>query len=165
MTLDLREVIGVPSLSVSFDYAPDLADYLGDQYLAFVSPPRAVGTVRNNAGALSMTAHVDAEITTVCSRCLCEFTFVIDRDIAAKFGEGASDDDSELYFIENARLDVDDLLLTELLLDQTHSPVCRDDCRGLCADCGADLNLGDCGCGKEIDPRLAALAQLLDDTD
>ena len=42
--------------------------------------------------------------------------------------------------------------------------LCKDDCRGLCPDCGKDLNLGDCGCQKkEVDPRLAALADLLKD--
>jgi uncharacterized protein len=40
--------------------------------------------------------------------------------------------------------------------------LCREDCKGLCARCGKNLNLGPCGCGKEIDPRFAVLEQLLD---
>ncbi|MBR3961677.1 MAG: DUF177 domain-containing protein, partial [Clostridia bacterium] len=40
---------------------------------------------------------------------------------------------------------------------------CSEDCRGLCSNCGANLNGGDCGCNvKQIDPRLAKLAELLD---
>ena len=40
--------------------------------------------------------------------------------------------------------------------------LCREDCLGLCQECGANLNDGDCGCAPdEIDPRLAALQQLL----
>ena len=40
--------------------------------------------------------------------------------------------------------------------------ISSEDCKGLCSRCGADLNLGPCACGKEIDPRLAVLSQLLD---
>ena len=47
-----------------------------------------------------------------------------------------------------------------LAMDSKH--VCSEDCKGLCATCGADLNEGPCGCKPEIDPRFAALAQLLD---
>ena len=40
--------------------------------------------------------------------------------------------------------------------------LCREDCKGLCSRCGKNLNLGPCDCRKEPDPRLAALAQLLE---
>ena len=40
--------------------------------------------------------------------------------------------------------------------------LCSEDCKGLCPTCGKDLNEGPCGCGKEVDPRLAVLAKLLD---
>ncbi len=44
-------------------------------------------------------------------------------------------------------------------------PLCKEDCKGLCPTCGKDLNEGPCGCKKELDPRLAVLAKLLDKKD
>ena len=62
-------------------------------------------------------------------------------------------------------VDIDDLLESAFILGMDTIILCREDCKGLCPRCGADLNEGDCGCGKESDPRLAVLEQLLDDID
>ena len=59
-------------------------------------------------------------------------------------------------------LDLDETLSTLYVLDMETKFLCSEDCKGLCARCGADLNLGPCACGKEVDPRLAVLQQLLD---
>jgi uncharacterized protein len=48
------------------------------------------------------------------------------------------------------------------LLELDTKNLCSDDCRGLCPGCGVNLNEGQCRCKKEIDPRLAKLAQLLE---
>ena len=64
--------------------------------------------------------------------------------------------------LEDGCLDLDELFTTALVLSMDSKHVCSEDCKGLCPTCGTDLNQGPCGCRKEIDPRLAALAQLLD---
>jgi uncharacterized protein len=40
------------------------------------------------------------------------------------------------------------------------APLCREDCKGLCPQCGIDRNTGTCSCEPPIDPRLAALKGL-----
>ena len=60
-------------------------------------------------------------------------------------------------------IDVCDVLETCFILGMDQKFLCKDDCKGLCGVCGKNLNDGPCGCGKQIDPRMAALAQLLDD--
>ena len=63
--------------------------------------------------------------------------------------------------LDRRELDDGDVYKRQVLaMDSKH--VCSEDCKGLCATCGADLNQGPCGCKPEIDPRFAALAQLLD---
>ena len=59
-------------------------------------------------------------------------------------------------------MDVGDLARTAFILGMDTKTLCSEDCKGLCPRCGADLNLGPCGCGKEADPRLAVLAKLLE---
>ena len=49
----------------------------------------------------------------------------------------------------------------QVLLELPMKALCRDDCRGLCPTCGADLNAGPCGCREEGDERLAKLKSLL----
>jgi uncharacterized protein len=59
-------------------------------------------------------------------------------------------------------IDLDPIVREQVLLALPVSVLCRDACQGLCAQCGHDLNESDCGHGrvKEVDPRLAKLAQI-----
>lgn len=59
-------------------------------------------------------------------------------------------------------IDLDPVVREQVLLALPVSVVCRDDCKGLCSTCGADLNESDCGHGKvkEMDPRLAKLRDI-----
>ena len=58
-------------------------------------------------------------------------------------------------------VDAEEVARTAFILGMDSKFLCSEDCKGLCPTCGADLNLGPCGCRKEVDPRLAVLAQLL----
>ena len=74
------------------------------------------------------------------------------------------EEDADLYIVlENASLDVEALAAEDLMLDMPSKFLCQEDCKGLCPTCGKNLNDGPCDCAKEVDPRLAALAELLDD--
>ena len=57
--------------------------------------------------------------------------------------------------------DLDEIVRTVFVLNLDSKLLCKPDCKGLCSRCGKNLNDGPCGCQKEIDPRLAALKQLL----
>ncbi|MDR0905043.1 MAG: DUF177 domain-containing protein [Oscillospiraceae bacterium] len=163
MTIDLRDVIGVPGHSIAFDYSPDLSELLTNSVTEIVGEPRVSGEVRNSAGLLTLRADVTAEVKCVCDRCLREFTREITGEITASLSEAESArDDPEYYFVEGTTLDPGEIIVTELILDAEQSTLCKEDCRGLCVSCGADLNEGDCACKPDIDPRLAALANLLE---
>mgnify|MGYP001091754997 FL=1 len=60
-------------------------------------------------------------------------------------------------------LDLEELARTDILLELPTKVLCSEDCKGLCSQCGKNLNEGECSCEKkQIDPRLAILSQLLD---
>ena len=60
------------------------------------------------------------------------------------------------------KLDLDELATADILLELPSKHLCKPDCKGLCPDCGADLNETACDCGKHrIDPRLEALKDLM----
>jgi uncharacterized protein len=69
---------------------------------------------------------------------------------------------SEFSVGADANLDLAPLLRAEVLIEMSHRVFCREDCRGLCLTCGANLNRETCSCAQEeIDPRLAVLKKLL----
>jgi uncharacterized protein len=65
---------------------------------------------------------------------------------------------------EDGFIDLSPLVRELCLLEIPMQPICRDDCQGLCSQCGSNLNHSSCDCEEEvIDPRLSALQELLDD--
>ena len=163
MLLDLREIIGVPGGEVPFDYEPDLSDAVFGPVVRIERPPRAAGNVVNRAGVLTFSANVDAVFTAVCARCLKEFEYPVHKRISAYLTEDKETDDPDRYALYGDKADVDEIIITEFVLDLEPRLLCREDCAGLCEKCGLDLNEEDCSCKTETDPRLAVLEQLLDD--
>lgn len=68
---------------------------------------------------------------------------------------------SEFSIGDDAILDLAPLLRAETIIADARGVLCRPDCKGLCPNCGANLNHGPCDCQDEIDPRLAKLKELL----
>jgi uncharacterized protein len=68
----------------------------------------------------------------------------------------------ETGFYRGDELDLTEVTKEQVLLGLPMKPLCSESCKGLCPACGADLNLGPCGCGgKAVDQRFQALEKLL----
>ena len=161
MFLDLREIIGVPGGRVTFDFEPDLSEAAMGSVVRIKQPSRAAGNVVNRAGALTFSAIADAVCTCVCARCLKEFEHPVHQRISANITGGGEDgEDPDSYLLQGDKIDVDEIVVTEFILELDERNLCREDCAGLCGSCGSDLNEGPCSCTPEIDPRLAVLGQL-----
>jgi uncharacterized protein len=162
MLLDLREIIGVPGGKVTFDYEPDLSDVPSGSIISVKKPSRAAGNVTNSAGVLTFSANVDAVCVCVCARCLSEFEHPVHKRINAYLTDKGDGESQEGYPLYGDKADADEIIVTEFILSIDDRLLCRDDCAGLCQSCGSDLNNGSCSCIRQVDPRLAALGQLLD---
>ena len=164
MRLDLRDVILVPDAEKSFQCQVDLSDLEFYGRKPIVRPVLAQGSVVNHAGALVLNGTARSELDLVCDRCGKEFSreklVALDMLLADELEQEDSED--EIFLLDGNELDLDELVTTAFVLAMDTKNLCSEDCKGLCAKCGADLNLGPCGCRPEVDPRLAALAQLLD---
>ena len=109
-------------------------------------------------------AEVSFCLSMPCDRCLepvtVPFSYEVSRE--ADFGEEAREE--EQAYIEGYVLDVDVLIRDELFVHMPMKILCREDCRGICNRCGANLNHGDCGCDRtEPDPRMAAIRDIFRD--
>lgn len=164
MRLDLRDVILVPDAEKSFQCQVDLSDLEFYGRKPIVRPVLAQGRVVNHAGALVLNGTARSELDLVCDRCGKEFSRekVVPLDMLLADTLEQEDSEDEIFLLTGNELDLDELVTTAFVLAMDTKNLCSEDCKGLCAKCGADLNLGPCGCRPEVDPRLAALAQLLD---
>jgi uncharacterized protein len=97
-----------------------------------------------------------------CRRCLTGVSIPIQASVDALFTEDASGEDPSVYPLPPRATSVDltGPVREELILAVPEYVLCKDDCRGLCPRCGADLNAGPCQCRPESDPRWAALEAL-----
>lgn len=107
-------------------------------------------------------AQVGTSVALECRRCLATIGLEIAMTIEALFTTEPATDDPTVYVLEPGATacDVQPALREELLLAVPEYPLCRDNCRGLCAQCGANLNEGPCACRPEPDPRWDALRAL-----
>ena len=119
---------------------------------------------------LRIRGEMATSIRCRCSRCDREFV----RPFAAKFdlsympqpewGNETSEielkyDDMDVGYYDGVRFDVNTMALEQIELAMPMQYVCRDNCKGLCYKCGADLNEGSCSCEEEPDARLSVLLQ------
>jgi uncharacterized protein len=106
-----------------------------------------------------------AAIQGVCARCLEEYGFTIDRGFRFVLSPRStlgvderelSADDLAFSFYEGKEIDLMPFVHEQAILALPTRPLCAEDCRGLCARCGANLNAGACGCPATEIPRLGA---------
>jgi len=105
---------------------------------------------------LLATGTVEGAWDGPCRRCLVPVKGTLRVDFQELFESKPRDGES--YPLGHDRVDLEPLARESLILDLPLAPICREDCRGLCPACGADLNAGDCGCPPAgADVRWAAL--------
>ena len=165
MRLDLRELIVNPERRLPFHLELETDNLDFPSVREYLRAPVADGVVSNEAGILHMRGSITADMLCVCDRCGQEFESTKETAVDAVLVEEESEDNPELFVLEGTEIDAQEVLSTCFILDMETKFLCREDCKGLCARCGRNLNLGPCGCGKEIDPRFAVLGQLLDEND
>lgn len=164
MLLGLSKIIDSPGSSVAFSTSVDLSDLRYGVSYPVSEPVLAQGTVRNTAGVLLMKGSITTTIHGVCDRCAEDFHRKIDFPIDVVLVTELSNEENEdewVFPLEGDSADLDDIVRTVFVLNLDSKLLCRDDCKGICHRCGKNLNDGPCQCEKELDPRFAALKQLL----
>jgi uncharacterized protein len=78
----------------------------------------------------------------------------------AEDGAEVAEGDLDLFPFDGDKIDLEPLMREQFVLAIPYAPLCKEDCKGLCPQCGIDRNTASCTCEKPIDPRLAALKGL-----
>jgi uncharacterized protein len=152
-------------------YRPDEMD-LEEEGASVVSEVAVGGGATRKGEEVRLRGEISGEVELLCDRCAAperrplavEFdTAFIPQAVEAVKAENVEllKEDLVLSAYEGNAVDLDELVREQIVLALPSRHLCREDCKGLCQKCGADLNAGDCSCAQvETDPRWAALADL-----
>ena len=164
MKLDLKPLAQQPGGVLPFALQADLSGVEWNGAQPFVQPVRVEGQVRNRAGALELKARLETVLSLSCDRCARPFQRekTVEYETLLAFELANEESDDIVVLNKDGELELDELMREVFLLEMDTKNLCSEDCKGLCPGCGADLNREPCRCKKEIDPRWAKLAQLLE---
>ena len=130
-----------------------------------LTPLKGVITATRTTEGIYIQGELESAAALECVRCLTETIVPLDFTLDELFYyPPQSAPPGENYVGEDGLIDLAPLVRELSLLSMPIKVLCQPDCLGLCQECGANLNEGDCGCDDgAIDPRLAALQQLLNE--
>ena len=163
MLLNVKPILHTPGKRMDFQFSMDLSALEFAGRYPVTQPVEVTGQVRNTADVLELELTARTTLDAVCDRC--GKAFPQEKEVTYQCllaEELQNEDNDEIVLLEDGQADVGDLARTAFILGMDSKTLCSEDCKGLCPRCGADLNLGPCSCKKEVDPRLAVLAKLLE---
>jgi len=162
----------IPEADFDFAMIKNKEDFeFGQPGCSLVRDVEVAGTLRKCGKDVYLSGKIKTELKLQCSRCLEPYQFPVESKMAARFVPrekpehsemelSASDIDTEFY--DKNRVDITQPVHDQIYLALPFVSICCEDCKGLCTECGNNLNKRNCGCSEEgpVDPRLEVLRSL-----
>ena len=162
----LRRQLGATApvdLVALFDPDGDLAPISpGESYVPVGDEVHFGGILESIPKGIVASGLVEARWRGECRRCAGDVGGSIAVDVRERFIEGADPEVDDAYPLDDDMVDLGPMIRDAVVLELPLAPLCTEDCKGLCVQCGSDLNQGPCGCEAPIDPRWATLDVLRD---
>jgi uncharacterized protein len=151
-------------------FAPEEVSQPGDAY-RIVAPVELDFDVHKDREKFRLEGTVKTELELSCSRCLEPYRMPVDASFDLRYLPAADmstdddretqDEDLDIAYYRDDQIDLNELLREQFYLALPMKPLCQEDCKGLCPQCGTNLNTSTCACEPDwVDPRLAALRTL-----
>jgi len=145
---------------------------LGENRVRLVQPPTVSGEIRREGRRVHVMGRLVARVEVECDRCLkfielpvdssFKIEYVTREDYQAQQAVELTEDDLDLTVFDGEVIDIDALVIEETLLAVPDHILWKDDCKGICPQCGEDRNSVDCDCETaEVDPRWSGLRELV----
>lgn len=142
-----------------------------DDRISLTEPATITGKVRLAGNEVFVNGHVETRAKVECDRCLQPVEMPVNSDFELEYITGSEYESSPVAELTEAEMsvsvfdgeaiDVDEIVKEQIVLAVPTRMLCREDCKGICPECGSDRNTGACSCStSDIDPRWAALKNL-----
>jgi uncharacterized protein len=142
-----------------------------DERISLTEQAIVTGKVRLAGNEVFVNGHVDTRANVECDRCLQPIETPVNADFALEYISGSeyesgstaelTEAEMSVSVFDGNAIDVDEIVKEQVVLAVPTRMLCREDCKGICPECGSDRNTGDCSCTKDdIDPRWAALKNI-----
>lgn len=143
-----------------------------DERIGLTEPATVTGKIRLAGNEVFLNGHVDTRAKVECDRCLKTVETPVDADFELEYITGSEYESGDVAELTEAEMsvavfdgkaiDVDEIVKEQIVLAVPTRMLCREDCKGICPECGTDRNTGDCNCTTDdIDPRWAALKKII----
>ena len=150
---------------------PNLAQMEKAGECSFVEPVRAAVSAIWEYDHVRAAGTVTSAVLLSCSRCLAEYTLPLASNFTIFYTKSAgeeldeeielSDEDLISVSFQGEEIDLDFEIAEQVMMEVPFKPLCSESCRGLCPECGADLNAGECGCDRSgINLQMSALKKI-----
>ncbi|HYL42950.1 MAG TPA: DUF177 domain-containing protein [Ktedonobacteraceae bacterium] len=159
------------AVGTSLEYDIHEEDIQLDEDLNVVGPIDGRVRIRRTNQGLLVDGWVDLTLELSCTRCLKTFEqsmripfmeqFYPTVDILTGVTLPPSEEEDAFPIDDHHQVDLTEAIRQQVLLALPMVTLCSEDCKGLCSQCGHDLNLGPCDCQPEIDTRFSVLEKLL----
>ncbi|MEO6051918.1 MAG: DUF177 domain-containing protein [Pyrinomonadaceae bacterium] len=169
MNIDLASVGNIAKqIDVSLD--PTEIDLDGEN-VRLTAKVRLNGDLERLDARAHLCGTIETDVVLDCTRCLEPVEKHLDIPVRAIFVDSThdntgaeaeiSDEALDESVVQDSKIDLAEVVREQILLSLPEQIFCREDCKGLCPKCGANLNLIDCKCASdEVDPRWEALKNL-----
>lgn len=155
--------------SIAYDFSE--ADIQLDDTLQVVGTLKGHARMRRTNQGLLVDGWVDLGLMLICDRCLKKFEqpmhitfeelFYPTVDVVSGLALAPFDSEEIFPIDEHHEVDLTEAIRQNVLTALPMVTLCQEDCKGLCSQCGHDLNPGPCGCVPEVDTRMSILEQFL----
>jgi uncharacterized protein len=163
--IDVRDLLDNPGSSRQLHLAELFEDL--ETELAEVSaevPVRIDVLLESLVEGILVTGPLSGRVDYRCARCLKPYSGDFRVEVTELFVRQPAPDDDD-YPVREGTIDLEPMVRDAVLLAVPFSPLCREECLGLCERCGGDRNLGECTCPPAVDPRWQPLGRLELDID
>ena len=168
MLIDLSKILTHEGMQQNVEMIPE-----GDKFSCKLGEfsyaekfPVVLSIVHTNDQVLKITGEGRVSIWIPCSRCLEPVLHTFSIQIEEEADMKLTDQEriealDESSFIQDKVLDTEKLLHNEILIRWPMRVLCKEDCKGICSRCGANLNQGSCDCDTaDLDPRMAVISDI-----
>ena len=146
-------------INVTYDLKPL---YFDGEKITAAEAVEVIGEVKAIDETLIVNASVKTKLKLCCSRCLATFIYPIDIDIEERFTMNKElIEDEQIIFVEGDSIDIAEIVENSIISTLPIKKLCKNNCNGLCHQCGKNLNEDSCNCtSNDVDLRLAKLQEL-----